>query len=151
MVKKQNKAGIAKRFAKTKNYKRTLEKIIKTDKCPFCPDNFKYHKKPILKKYKGWLVTSNSWPYKDTTHHFIFIPQKHKEFFSELTAQDFTAIKHLIDWTVKKHKIKGGGITLRFGDQNYTGATVLHLHFHLIIPKLKPNSKIAKTVWFPIG
>ena len=40
---KKNKAGIDKRFAKTKDYKKTLEKIIKTDKCPFCPDNFKYH------------------------------------------------------------------------------------------------------------
>ena len=52
---------------------------------------------------------------------------------------------------IKKYKIKGGGLTLRFGEQNYTGATVLHLHFHLIVPKLKPKSKLAKIVNFPIG
>lgn len=146
-----NKAGIEKRFAKTKDYKNTLEKIIKTEKCPFCPDNFKYHKKPILKKYKGWLATSNSWPYNDTTYHFIFIPEKHKEKFSDLNDKDLQAVKYLVNWVINKYKIKGGGLTLRFGEQNYTGATVLHLHFHLIVPKLKPRSKIAKTVWFPIG
>jgi len=148
---KTNKAGIEKRFAKTKDYKKTLENIIETDKCPFCPENFKYHKNPILKKHKDWQVTENSWPYQDTIYHFIFIPDKHMTTFQDLTSKDFETVKYLVNWVIDKYKIKGGGLTLRFGDQNYTGATVLHLHFHLIVPKLKPNSKIAKTVNFPIG
>lgn len=147
----KNKAGIVKRFAKSKNYKKTLENIIATEKCPFCPDNFKYHKKPILKKYKGWLVTQNSWPYKNTRYHFVFIPKKHKEKFSDLSAQDLETVRHLVNWITGKYKIKGGGLTLRFGEQNYTGATVIHLHFHLIVPKLNPKSKLAKTINFPIG
>jgi diadenosine tetraphosphate (Ap4A) HIT family hydrolase len=148
---KKNKAGIVKRFAKTQDYANVLDNIIETEKCPFCPDNFKYHKKPILKKYNGWMATLNSWPYKDTTHHFIFICEKHKEKFSDLSDKDLQAVKYLVNWVTQKYKIKGGGLTLRFGDQNYTGATVLHLHFHLIVPELKTNSKIAKTVNFPIG
>jgi diadenosine tetraphosphate (Ap4A) HIT family hydrolase len=147
----KNKAGIVKRFAKTKDYKNTLEKIIKTDKCPFCPENFKYHKKPILKKYNDWLVTENSWPYKDTGYHFIFIPKKHMENFSDLTDKDFQSVKYLVNWVINKYKIKGGGLTLRFGNQDYTGASVSHLHFHLIVPQLKPKTKLAKTVNFPIG
>jgi len=147
----KNKAGIDKRFAKTKDYKKTLENIIKTDKCPFCPENFKYHKKPILKEYNGWIVTENSWPYKDSKIHLIFIPIKHKKRFADLSAKDMEAVRYLVNWVCDKYKIKGGGLTLRFGEQNYTGATVLHLHFHLIVPKLRPNSKLAKTVNFPIG
>ncbi len=68
-----NKAGIDIRYAKSGDYKDTLESIIKTDKCPFCPDNFKYHKKPILRRYKGWCVTENSWPYVNSQYHFILI------------------------------------------------------------------------------
>jgi len=146
-----NKSGIESRFAKTKEYKKTLEKIIKTNKCPFCPDNFKYHKKPILKKYQDWLATANSWPYKNTKHHFVLIPIKHKTNFSDLTIQDFQAVKYLVNWLNKKYKIKGGALALRFGDQNFTGATVRHLHFQLITPQLKPSKTTAKVVNFPIG
>jgi len=146
-----NKAGIEKRNAKTKEYKKILEKIIKTNKCPFCPDNFKYHKKPILKKYQGWLATTNSWPYKNTQYHFVLIPLKHKVNFSDLNDKDFQAVKYLVNWLIKKYKLKGAGLALRFGEQKYTGATVRHLHFQLIVPQLKPKSKIAKVVIFPIG
>ncbi len=151
MIMTKNKAGVAKQFAKNKNYKKILTNIEKTDKCPFCPENFKYHQKPILKKYNGWLVTENSWPYKATNYHFIFIPNKHMTKFQELTDKDFKAVKYLINWIINKYKIKGGGLTLRFGEQNHTGATVSHLHFHLIVPELKPKTKLAKTVNFPIG
>jgi len=146
-----NKAGIEKRNAKTKDYRKTLEKIIKTNKCPFCPDNFKYHKKPILKKINGWIATSNSWPYNNTKFHFVLIPIKHKTNFSDLNTQDFQTVKYLVNWLNKKYKIKGGGLILRFGDQNLTGATVRHLHFQLIVPQLKPKSNLAKIVNFSIG
>ena len=46
---------------------------------------------------------------------------------------------------LKKYNIKGGVLALRFGDTAYTGATVCHLHFHLIVPKK------SQTVNFPIG
>jgi len=148
---KQNKAGIDIRFAKTADYKDTLETIIKTEKCPFCPDNFRYHKNPILKEHKDWVVTENSWPYKDTKHHFIFISEAHHETFSDLSDEDFLAIKHLMNWVIKKFDVRGGGFAFRFGEQKYTGATVHHLHAHLIVPGLDSGEDKAKTVSFPIG
>ena len=151
MIKKSNSAGVCRHYAKTDSYRKTLDTIIKTGKCPFCPDNFKYHKKPILKKYQGWLCTENSWPYENTKHHFIIISKKHKETFSDLTLDDFKAIKYLVNWLVKEYNIKGGGLTMRFGEQKYTGASVLHLHLHLIVPKLKSDKKMAEHVIFPIG
>ncbi len=148
---KKNKAGVVARFAKEEDYRKVLEKISKTDKCPFCPDNFKYHQKPVLKEYQDWLVTENSWPYEGTEHHFIFIPRIHKNDFNDLTDNDFQAVKFLVNWVINEYKIKGAGLTVRFGDQNYTGATVKHIHFHLIVPQLDPKTQTAKTVNFPIG
>ncbi|MBI4836295.1 MAG: hypothetical protein HY817_03465 [Candidatus Abawacabacteria bacterium] len=147
----KNKAGIDTRYAKTGDYKDTLESIIKTDKCPFCPDNFKYHKKPILRRYKGWCVTENSWPYANTKHHFIFISKAHKENFAEINDADFHAVRILANWLTKKYKIKGGGLTFRFGDSSYTGATVRHLHMHFIVPILDSKKQQAVPVYFPIG
>jgi len=139
------------KFANLKDYKKVLKTIEKTTKCPFCKENFKYHRKPIIKKQKGWFITENTWSYKNTRHHFVIISEEHKEEFKELNFSDFETVSKLANWIIKKYKINGGGILLRFGDSDYTGATVCHLHFHLIVPKINKRMMKAKTVYFPIG
>ncbi len=147
----KNKKVVNKRFAKGKGeYENVILSIEEKGKCPFCPNNFKYHKEPILKKEKGWLITKNSWPYKNSEYHFIIIGEKHKENFYELTNLDLITVKELVNWAIRKFKIKGGALSIRFGDTDHTGATVCHLHFHLISPKLDIIGK-SKTVYFPIG
>lgn len=138
------------KYAKSKDYKKTLETIEDTAKCPFCKENFKYHKKKILKTYKNWFITKSSWPYKNSKFHFLIISEKHKEEFGDLKNSDFKIVSDLVNWAIKKYKIKGGALTLRFGDTQYTGATVCHLHLHFIVPELDKN-KNAKVVNFPIG
>jgi diadenosine tetraphosphate (Ap4A) HIT family hydrolase len=137
--------------AKSAEYKQVINQIQGEGKCPFCPENFKYHKEPILKEQGDWLITRNSWPYGDTEHHFIAICRTHKEQFSELTPQDFTDLSTLINWVTDEFDIPGGGFAMRFGDTRYTGATVVHLHAHLIVPQIDPETGRAKPVRFPIG
>jgi diadenosine tetraphosphate (Ap4A) HIT family hydrolase len=145
------KKVVNKRFAKGKGeYEEIISSIEEKGKCPFCPDNFKYHKEPILKKMDGWLITKNSWPYKNTENHLIIISEKHKEEFYELTISDFRAVKKLVNWANCNLNIKGGALSLRFGDTNHTGATVCHLHFHLISPRINSRGE-SETVLFPIG
>lgn len=146
MKKEKNiKKYVSKKYAKNNEYLAVLTEIEKEGKCPFCHENFKYHKHPILKKYGDWFITKISWPYKNTANHLILICKTHKEKFEDLTDIDFRKILGLVKWAIHKFKIKGGALALRFGDSNYTGATVTHLHAHLIVP-LK-----SKTVQFPIG
>jgi len=145
------KKVVNKTFAMGKGeYEEVISSIEKKGKCPFCPDNFKYHKEPILKTEKDWFITKNSWPYKNAEYHFIIIGKKHKENFSQLNETDFGSVKKLTNWAIKKYKIKGGALTIRFGDTDHTGATVCHLHFHLISPELDKKHQ-GKTVFFPIG
>jgi diadenosine tetraphosphate (Ap4A) HIT family hydrolase len=133
------------RYARKGEYKDVIETIDKEGKCPFCPDNFKYHKHPVLKRHGKWFLTKISWPYKNNKFHFIIIGEKHRENISELTANDMNNILLLVKWAVNKFKIRGGAIAMRFGETSYTGATVCHIHAHLIVPKK------GKTVNFPIG
>ena len=137
--------------ARQGEYRKVIEEIAKTGKCPFCKENFKYHKKPIYKRKGGWFLTNNSWPYKNTNYHLIILGDKHKENFSEITKKDLESVAYLINWAIKKWKIKGGGITMRFGETDYTGASVNHIHFHIISPKIDKKTKKTKTVNFPIG
>jgi len=145
------KKFVNEQFTKSKEYKETLKIIEKTGKCPFCKENFKYHKKPILKEEKNWFLTENSWPYKNTQYHFLIISKRHKENFNQLDYFDFKSVSKLVNWTIKKYQIKGGGLTLRFGAPIYTSSSVCHLHFHLIVPRIDKKNKKARIVNFPIG
>lgn len=145
------KRVVNKRFAKGKGeYEKVISSIEAENKCPFCPDNFKYHKNKILKNIGTWFITENSWPYKNSEHHFLIINKKHEESFDELTKKDWDSIRLITNWVIKKYKIKGGALAMRFGDTNYTGATVCHIHAHIIYPKIDKNKK-TQTVSFPIG
>ena len=137
--------------ARRGEYKKVIEKIAKTGKCPFCKENFKYHKKPIFKQKGDWFLTGVSWPYKNTRYHLMILGEKHQENFSELKKEDLEAIFYLVRFAIKKYKIRGGALAARFGDSNLTGASVSHLHFHLISPEINKKTRRAKTVNFPIG
>jgi diadenosine tetraphosphate (Ap4A) HIT family hydrolase len=138
------------RNARDIGYRSVLEDITKKGKCPFCPKNFLWHRRPILKRRGNWFITGASWPYENTRHHLLIIGREHKEKMGLLTSLDLKEIFGLVDWAVKKFNVRGGALALRFGDTRFTGATVYHLHFHLIIPKLGKNNR-ALVVNFPIG
>ncbi len=150
MLKKRKTRVVNPRFAKTGEYKKVIGAIETIGQCPFCPDNFHYHKKPILKKLRGWFITENSWPYKNSQKHFVIISPDHKETLAELNIRDIESILRLSKWVVKKYKIRGGALAVRFGESNFTGATVSHLHAHLIYPA-KGKRGHSKTVLFPVG
>lgn len=135
--------------AKGKRYKRILHEIQGAGVCPFCPETFRWHTKPILGRLGDWLITENFNPYKNARCHFIIVKKTHQEHFGELSPADWKDLSALVRWAIKKFKIQGGGFMLRFGDTAHTGATVRHLHAHLIAPKMKDGR--AKPVNFPIG
>jgi len=150
MARKKVPKVVNPRFAKTGEYRRVIEVIDAIGRCPFCPDNFRYHKKPILKKLHGWIITENSWPYKNSQKHFLIISPVHKESLVAVNARDIESILVLSKWAVRKFRIRGGALTLRFGESDFTGATVSHLHAHLICPAQGKGGH-AKTVMFPVG
>lgn len=140
---------VSSRHARDGEYHEVLETSMREGKCPFCPENFKYHKNPILRKDGNWFITKISWPYENTAFHFIIIGEEHKEHFEELSQRDLISVRGLASWAITKFEIKGGALTIRFGDTEYSGATVCHLHFHLISPQVE--EKQTKAVNFPIG
>ncbi len=138
-------------YAKDPEYKQVIETIASEAKCPFCPDNFKYHKNPILRTVGDWQITKSSWPYPGTQHHLLLIATKHHERLSELTSADWMAIGQLVTWAESEFELPGGALAMRFGETHYTGATVCHLHVHLLVPELDPQTQRATAVHFPIG
>jgi ATP adenylyltransferase len=139
------------RYAKSADYANDLAEIAEAGVCPFCPDNMKWHPNPILARHGDWFATKNGQPYDNAEQHYLIIGEVHKVHLAELTATDLENVHELASRLTHGDEVVGGGLVLRFGPTKYTGATVQHLHFHLIIPEIDPVTDRAKTVNFPIG
>lgn len=147
----KRKQVVDSRYAKRNpKYGKIIEAIEHEGICPFCPGKLKYHTKPILGSTRGWFITKSFLPYKNARRHFLIIGKRHNERFDDLTVQDLAEVRTLVTWAIQKFSMNGGALALRFGETRLTGATVVHLHFHLIEPVVGRNRK-AKTVTFPIG
>lgn len=137
--------------AKSEGYGDTIADIVNAGTCPFCPDTFLWHPWPILHRIGNWFITRSGWPYENAEHHFLIIGNEHITSKVEMSSEfDDQAVNQLVWWAVQTFDLRGYGLISRSGETNHTGATVQHLHFHLIQPKLGPDGK-ALTVWFPIG
>ncbi len=123
-------------------YKNVISKIRKDGVCPFCPAHLRrYHKKPILKSGRHWILTENMYPYKGAKHHLLLIHKKHTERFSEVSLAAWKELRTFIDFTAAKRKIKGGALLMRFGNALYTGASVAHLHANVISPDTRKKNR----------
>jgi len=150
MKKKQvdvKNAEVVKRDA----YIRALKKIVAGGFCPFCEKHlFKHHKRPVLYMSKFWLVTENAWPYKGTRFHFLFIPLKHIEEIGDMSPVVWKNLQTLYREVVEREKILGGTLMIRSGDTEVTGASVNHLHAHLVVggKRTKKTKPIRALVGF---
>ena len=135
---------------KRDEYVRTLEEIVAAGFCPFCEEHlFKHHFKPILYKTEFWIVTENSWPYAGTQFHILFISRRHVEKMEELSATELIDFQFLHRKFVKEHEIEGATLFIRSGDTEITGASVVHLHAHLVVGG--PRKKNAKPIKALVG
>ena len=126
--------------SRTDDQKVVMNKIAKENHCPFCPENLqKYHKKPILKEGKYWILTDNQWPYEKIKHQILAIYKSHIEHISEIDPEAGEELLQMFKEESLKRNIPGGGIAIRFGsnpEHGSYGNTVLHIHAHLIEPDL---------------
>jgi len=129
------------RTIRREDQRKVMEKIKEQGHCPFCRENLEtYHKAPILKEGKFWVLTDNQWPYNKIKHQLLAVYKTHIEHISEMDPEAGSELMQMFAGEAKKRKIPGGGIAIRFGSNpelgNY-GSTVLHLHAHLIEPDLE--------------
>ncbi len=117
---------------------KVMEQIIQDDNCPFCLDNLtKYHKQPILKQGKFWVLTANQWPYEHTKVHLLAIYLQHIESLSEVDPASGVELFEMMQWAVQEYQVPGGAFAMRFGDTNYSAGSVVHLHAQFIQPNLE--------------
>lgn len=121
--------------AGTERYKQTLVRIAERKECPFCIENLrKEHPDGPLRTGRHWYLIRNQFAYKESQQHFVLISLVHTENLSDLTPDAFREALEFFQWVQAEFGIPAGGIAMRFGEPKKTGATVNHLHFHVIQP-----------------
>ena len=128
--------------ARTKFQRDVMRRIERDKVCPFCMKHFlKYHTKSIIKNGKYWLITENFQPYAGSKLHLLAVSKKHVQRLEELPSAAQNELFSLFFTELKKKKIKGGSFFMRFGDTNYTGGTVEHLHAQLVSGTKRAKNK----------
>lgn len=123
-------------------YSNAIKTIIDDGVCPFCSENIKkYHKNPIIEENNSWIATDNMYPYEGTKFHILLIHKKHLTLLDEIGSDAWSELYHLTNLVIKKRKIKGGTIFMRFGDTKFTGATVTHLHAHIVSTDIEKQDR----------
>lgn len=131
---------MAKPFVDTNNpqsrpdshYSGVISQIAKDGVCPFCPEHLKNYHKPAITEKKYWSITDNMYPYKPNKHHRLIIHREHITHFSEVSPEAWIELKEIADQEMVARDIGGGTFIMRFGETRFTGASVTHLHAHLI-------------------
>lgn len=135
---------------RSKGYAAVLRQIEKDNVCPFCTKHFlKYHTRPILKNGRHWILTENFNPYPGTTHHLLLVSKKHVTHFGDLSAAAHAELFAILLPELKKRKIKGGGLFMRFGDSEHNFSSVGHLHAQLVVGTKR--GKNTELLLVPLG
>ncbi len=138
---KEKKEPVDVKHAWTPEYKKVLEEINESGECPapFCKDKGNGHKHSIEYRTNWWKVTRNTFNYQNALHAFLIIPVNHIENFSELTTEEWKDLRNVIRYLIKRYDLKGYSLVWRMGEKSHTGASVSHLHAHLICGNQRPD------------
>ncbi len=136
------KTGLNHDEARTNEQKALMALIEADGVCPFCAEHFKkYHPKPILKETDFWFVTENMSPYEGTSRHLLFVYKpSHINRLSDIAPQAAQDLFALLTWATETYSIAGGSFFMRFGNMEWNGSSVEHLHAQLIVGKKKDES-----------
>lgn len=139
------KSGLNIKNARKEEQIAIMKQIISDGVCPFCRDNLEtYHTKPIVFETAGWVVTENAWPYEHTEKHFLLITQRHIKTPDELSDTEWLEVKNIQKKLREDFDLKSATLLARCGDPTSSGATVEHLHMHVISAKSPENAVMAR-------
>lgn len=101
--------------------------------CLFCPDGLKRTEKVVISANEHCSLTYNDYPYPNTQLHFLLVPKRHVIDVTQLVLAELDAMIRLICFAQAEFEFEAYGLAARNGDPAYTGGTIRHLHFHLVV------------------
>ncbi len=127
-----------------------MEQIKKDNVCPFCIEHFtKYHEAAIEKEGEWWMLSKNDFPYIGSSVHYILVYKKHITQPSDINTDAWVEFGEHITFLNNNYAKEGGAMFMRFGNTDYTAASIDHLHAHFVVGV--PYTKNAEKLRIPLG
>lgn len=120
------------------------QKIIDEGVDPFEEKYFKTnHPHPIIFENFSWMITNNAVPYEGSKHHFIIIPKFFTKNLENIPISLWGDLLQIIKFIQKKFNFDAYVFFVRTGDTQKTGASVVRLHAHIIVPECTDNQRVS--------
>jgi ATP adenylyltransferase len=120
-----------------------MQRLEAAGVCLFCPAELERHAgAAAFLRTEHWTVMPNDFPYAGTSLHLMLIPRQHAgdllDLGPEAQADFFAALG-----AARAHYGFGHyGLGVRNGDCRYTGATIAHLHAHVVVAPPEPDAVV---------
>jgi ATP adenylyltransferase len=102
--------------------------------CLFCPEELARHpRQRILLTTRHWTATPNEFPYAGTKLHLLLIPDQHAGDLLELSDEVRADFWVALAAVAKASGLRYYGLGVRNGDCRLTGATIEHVHAHVLV------------------
>ncbi len=102
--------------------------------CIFCPEHWnRGGGKVVLHENAGWALVDSDYPYPGTSRHMMLLPREHVSMLTDLSPVARASYWEMLDYVVANYGLTYFGTGARNGDMRYTGATIAHLHIHIIV------------------
>jgi ATP adenylyltransferase len=109
--------------------------------CLFCPEQLARHShQRILLSTGHWSVTPNEFPYAGTSRHLLLVPRQHARDLLELSDEVRSDFWVALAATAQAFQIRHYGLGVRNGECHFTGATIAHVHAHVLVGSDDPDA-----------
>jgi ATP adenylyltransferase len=119
---------------------RTADQLVEMQRleaagiCLFCPGALREHSRQRVEwETRYWSVTPNEFPYKGTRIHLLVVPHKHVNDMLDLDDESLVDFWNALRLIRKELDLDHYGLGVRNGDCSFTGATIAHVHAHVLV------------------
>jgi len=114
-----------------------MQRLDAAGLCLFCPDGQGRQagegRQEILFETSDWTVRPNEFPYPGTSLHLLLVPRQHVGDVLDLEPGAQAGFWTALAWVRDRYDLTYYGLGMRNGDCRYTGATVRHVHAHVLV------------------
>jgi len=110
--------------------------------CLFCPAALREHaRQRVTFETRHWAVTPNAFPYQGTRLHLLVVPHQHANDMLDLDDEALADFWAVLRQVRERFDLGHYGLGVRNGNCSFTGATIAHVHAHVLVgdPALDPE------------
>ena len=120
--------------ARTDEQRAEMARLDAAGICLFCPEHLARHEQQrIVLSTRHWTVTPNRFPYPGTSLHMLLIPDQHARDLLELSDEVRADFWVALAAVAEASELRYYGLGVRNGDCRLTGATIEHVHAHVLV------------------